>query len=327
MSLEIMSKRCPETSANVLRMHTEPATRKRVLCATDLSPRCQRAVARAMLLANQLDAQLTLLHVLDPSQGADSAISMRQELAQQLSSTGLPVRPDIRIQLRTGNYVEAIAAVAKESDADIIVLGAQHRRPMESPIGTTAERVIALAGQPALIVNLNPRVRYGAVVIAAELSDAFTRVVRIASSLKFLEAQSVSVVHGFASSYQGHLYAGGFDVRAAQRNLEAWERAARAKLLRSLEDAGVESSRFRIILQQARPLRAIQRVVRSVQPDLLIVGTKDRSIFSRAVRGNVANDALRNIECDILVASQESEVGSVLHRSSPGVTNENIVRH
>jgi nucleotide-binding universal stress UspA family protein len=209
--------------------------------------------------------------------------------------------------------VETIAAVATEIDADIIILGAQRRKPLAPLIGATAERVIALAGRPALIVNMSPRVRYGAVVIAAELSDAFTRVVRIASSLKFLEAESVSVVHGFDLPQRGPLYAGGLDVRAAKRNLEAWERAARARLLLELDAAGAESSRFRVVLGQTRPIRAIQRVMRSVQPDLLIVGTNDRSMFNRVVRGSVANHALPDLECDVLVASGENDAVGVLH--------------
>jgi nucleotide-binding universal stress UspA family protein len=270
-------------------------------------------VARAVLLANQLDARLTLLHVVSEEERMDCSASARDELAQQLASTGLPVRRDLHIEIRVGNYVEMIAAVANEIDADVIILGAQRRKPMEPLIGTTAERVTALAARPALIVNLNPRVRYGAVVIAAELSDAFTRVVRLASSLRFLDAKTVSVVHGFESPYRGSLYAEGFDVRATKRNLEAWERAARARLLLNLDAAGVESSRFQIVFQQARPIRAIQRVVRSVQPDLLIVGTKDRSMFNRVVRGSVADGALRTIECDILVASRGNDAAGVLH--------------
>ena len=39
---------------------------KRILCATDLSPRCEGAVHRAGMLAQQYGAQLALLHVLDP---------------------------------------------------------------------------------------------------------------------------------------------------------------------------------------------------------------------------------------------------------------------
>jgi len=300
-------------AASTVRLRTDPAARKRILCATDLSPQSQRAVARATLLSNQLNAQLTLLHVIDAANGMDCSVSVREQVAQQLSSTRLPVRCDLRIQVRKGNCVETIGIVAKEMDADIIVIGARRRRPLEPLVGMTAERIMRLAGRPALIVNITPRVRYGAVVIAAELTDAFTRVVRIASSLKFLEADSVYVVHGIGSPYRTAVYAGGLDVRSAQRNLEAWQRAARARLLVTFDAAGVESSRFRIVFPQAGPIRAIQRVVRGAEPDLLIVGTQDRSMLDRAVRGSVDNDAVRGIECDVLVASRESEAAAGLH--------------
>jgi nucleotide-binding universal stress UspA family protein len=313
MTFESVQRIGAEASVLVPRMRTDSKSPKRILCATDLSQRSQRAVTRATLLANQLDAQLTLLHVAEADQSVDSGLAMRDRLEQQLASTRILPRHAAAVLVRTGTYVEGIASVAKEIDADIILLGAQRRKPLEPLIGTTAERVIALSGRPALIVNLNPRVRYGAVVIAAELSDTFMRVLRVASSLKFLEAETVSIVHGFESPYRGPLYAEGFDVHAAKRNMEAWEKAARARLLLNLDVAGVESSRFRIIFQQTRPVRAIQRVVRSVQPDLLIVGTKDRSIFNRVVRGSVANDALRTIECDILVAARGREAAGLLH--------------
>ena len=50
----------------------------------------------------------------------------------------------------------------------------------------------------------------------------------------------------------------------------------------------------------------------AIQPDLLIVGTKDRSMLSRVMRGSVANDVLRRMECDILVASPDIEAASAL---------------
>jgi universal stress protein E len=290
-----------------LRMTSDSATQKRVLCATDLSARSRRAVARATRLAKQLDAHLTLLHVSDPAEFTLRSADARDEIAQQFTAIGVATRHEPEIQVRTGNYMEAIARVAKETDADIIVLGAQRRKALVPLIGTTAERIVALANRPALIVNLEPHVRYDAVVIAAELSDAFIQVVRVASSLKFLEAETVSIVHGFESPYRGPLYAEGFDARAAKRNMEEWERAARARLLRNLDVAGAESSRFRLVFQQARPIRAIQRVIRSVQPELLIIGTKDRSIFNRVTRSSVAHDALRSVDCDILVAAPQVE--------------------
>jgi len=288
----------------VLQMTRNSATQKRVLCATDLSPRSQLAVGRAMDLAKQLDAHVILLHVIDPAESTKDFTHVRDEIARQLGSIRVATRREPEIQVRTGDYVEGIAEVAKKTDADVIVLGAQRPKALAPLIGTTAERVTGRAGRPALIVNVPPHLRYGAVVIAAELSDAFVQVVQVASSLKFLDAAKVSIVHGLDLP-RGPLFA--LDARAAKRGLEAWERAAKARLLRKLDVAGVESSRFGIVFHQARPVQAIRRVIRSVKPELLIVGTKDRSIFQRVLSGSVANDVLRSVRCDILVAAPSAE--------------------
>ena len=293
-----------ERVAPNLKVKRDSATQKRVLCATDLSPRSQRAVARAMRLAKQLDAHLILLHVVDPTESTQQSTSARAQIAWQLGSVGIVARREPEIRVHNGNYVEGIAAVASETEADIIVLGTQRRKARAPLIGTTAERVTALAGRPVLVVNQETHLRYDSVVLAAELSDAFIQVVRVASSLKFLDAGRVSIVHGFEFP-RGPLFA--VDARAMKRHLEAWEKAAKARLLQNLDVAGVESSRFRIVFHQTRPIRAIQRAIRDVKPELLIIGSKDRSIYNRVIAGSVANDALRSVECDILVTEPQVE--------------------
>jgi hypothetical protein len=120
----------------------------------------------------------------------------RDEIARQLGSVRVTGCHAPQIHVRAGDFVEGIAAVAEETDANVIVLGAQRPKALAPLIGTTAERLIALTSRPVLTVNLPPHLRYGAVVIAAELSDAFVQVVRVASSLKFLDTAKVSIVHG-----------------------------------------------------------------------------------------------------------------------------------
>ena len=295
-----------QSDPNWLQSRQVPTVQLRVLCATDLSSRSQYAVGRATLLANRLDAQLVVLHVMEPDQMINRSLETRGRIAQQIT-IAFPVAHAPTIELRTGEYIQSIATVAKETHADLIIVGPRRTESRSPLIGVTAERVTELAGRPVLIANLDPRERYGAVLMAAELSDAFIQVARVASRCGFLEAESVSVVHGFESPYRSPLCVEGFDGRAVKRNIEEWERAADARLLRKLDDAGVESSRFHLVFQQTRPIRAIRKVVRSIQPDLLIVGTKDRSMLSRVMRGRVANDVLRRRECDILVASPDIE--------------------
>jgi len=299
----------PDPSAT----HTVAADQKRVLCATDLSARSARVVRRAAFLANRLDAKLTLLHVMAPDQPDDTPAYVRRQVTRQLPLTLLPEGIEPRVTLRTGDHVRAIAAVAKETGADLIVLGSQQREPLAPLIGPTAERVASLSGCPTLIVNIEPRMRYGAVVVAAEISDAFVRVARLAASLRLLDAPSVSIVHGLESPYRGPMYSAGFQMHSAKRNVEEWEKAARKRLLLTLDAAGVESSHFRLCFQQTRPLRAIQREIRRVRPELLIVGTRDRSMLDRIVRGGGANDMFRSLECDILVAAPDVDATASLH--------------
>jgi nucleotide-binding universal stress UspA family protein len=302
----------------MLGTHGGVVGKKRMLCATDLCPRSDRAVQRAALLASRFDAQLILLHVMTPDQLAERAVHVRDEIAKQLLSNRLPALHEPTIEVRAGDYVQTIAAVALEADVDLIVLGSKPHRPLAPLIGATAERVTRLARRPVLIVNLEPRAQYRAVVIAADVSDAFIRVTRLAASLRLLEARSVSVVHGFESPYRGPLYAQGFDLHATERNTEEWERAAKERLLERLDAAGIDRCSFRLVFQQTRPPRAIQRVIRRVQPELLIVGTKERAALNRVVRGSVANDVLRSLECDILVAAPDVAEASLFTERPDG---------
>jgi nucleotide-binding universal stress UspA family protein len=276
---------------------------RRLLCAIDFSERSERTMRRALSLAHRLNADLTFLHVMAPDEIADRAAGALEQIANRVVSVAPRGSTEPAIELRSGDCVQAIARLADETDADLIVLGSRRRRDVAGLVGTTAERIIALARRPALVVNLDGSVPYRSVVIAAELSDAFVRVARVARLLRVLDGAAVSVLHGFESPYRGPLYAQGFELHAAQRNLDEWERAAKKRLLLKMDSAGVESSKFRLVFHQARPVGAIQRIVRSVQPELLIIGTKDRSMLNRIMQGGTSNDLLRTIECDLLVAA------------------------
>jgi universal stress protein E len=285
---------------------------RRVVCAIDLSERSDRAMQRALSLAHRLNADLTFLHVMASDEIVERAGNVLERIANRIASVAPRGSREPAVELRAGDYVEAIAKFADEANADLIILGSQRRRALAPLVGTTAEKIIALTRRPALIVNLDGSVPYQSVVIAAELSDAFVRVVRVARLLRVLDGASVSVVHGFESPYRGPLYAEGFDLHAARRNLDEWERAAKKRLLLKLDSAGVEGSRFRLVFHQARPVGAIQRIVRSVQPELLIIGTKDRSMLNRIMQGSTSNDLLRTIECDLLVAAPEERPSTAL---------------
>jgi universal stress protein E len=285
-------------------VHRSPAAvvaKPRMLCATDLSEQSERVVTRAAVMANQLDAMLAFLHVIAPEAESSVFAAVSDRMERQLNSIRPPLRRAPAIRLRAGDDVPTIAAVANETGADLVVLGSERRKPLVPLISAFAGELAALARRPVLIVRRDSAAQYGSVLIAAEQSAGFDQVLRIAASMRLLECESVAIIHGFEAPFRGPRYASGFDPHASKRNVEEWELAARRRLLQNFDATGLASDHFRVLFVQSRPIREIQREVRRVVPDLLVIATKDYAALDRVMRANAGNDALRNIECDVLL--------------------------
>lgn len=264
----------------------------RLLCATDSSQHSLKVMDRAVMMAEQLDASLAMLRVASHEQESRTFVSERIELRLKF----------FRSRVHTGDYVPTIAAVADEACADLVVLDSSPWKPLLAPIAATAGALAAQVGRPVLIVKHGSQAPYRSVLIAAEQSAAFDRLICTLSSWRLLESDSVAIFHGFESSFRGPLYAAGFEMHASKRNTEVWELEARRRLLLGLDDRGVPSDHFRVVFVQSRPIREIQREVRRMVPDLLVIATRHHAAVDRVMRASVGNDLLRNIQCDILAA-------------------------
>jgi nucleotide-binding universal stress UspA family protein len=230
-----------------------------------------------------------------------------ERLRAQLSTSGLDSDSIPVLAIREGDVAKAIAQVANESAADLIVMGAQSKRALAPVLGTTAERVIARAHCPVLIVRSKGTLRYKHVVVAAQLERSFRSAMGLAKKWSLLDAPAVSVVHGFSSPYQGPRYAEGYDVAAARRRIDRWKRAASTQLRDMLRMEGIDSSRFDLRIEEHRPLTLVRRALqRGNRPSLVILGTSAHNALTRIVKGSLVNDVLLNFDCDVLICPHKS---------------------
>ena len=170
----------------------------RVLCATDLLRRSDRAVSRADAIARALGAQLLLLHVVDATgsahasrrRGARARFGLDTH-ARKLARSG----NGAQVSVREGRPHQIIADVAIKWDADLIVLGPYRRRFGDSFRGTTAERVIRIADRPVLVVNRDSADPYEHVLLAADRSRMSIGIAHVTKELGLLEGARASVVH------------------------------------------------------------------------------------------------------------------------------------
>jgi nucleotide-binding universal stress UspA family protein len=126
----------------------EPSVGK-ILCPVNFTPIARAALEQAATLAEMFDAALLIVHVLDTT---DRAPDVENEFAAW-------IEPHVRNRCRyshivaSGNAAEETIRMALEAAADLIVLGAQHKRFADATvIGTTTERVVRYAKRPVLSV-------------------------------------------------------------------------------------------------------------------------------------------------------------------------------
>lgn len=143
---------------------------KKVLVPVDFSKDSLRAAEYARSFSKPFDAQLLLLHVIEPiyyASPADmyaaspnlallieeqrkAAQAQLQQLADKLSREGAKVQT----LLKSGSPAQVIADTAKRVKADLIIMATHGRTGLAHVLlGSVAERVIRLAPCPVLTVR------------------------------------------------------------------------------------------------------------------------------------------------------------------------------
>ena len=144
------------------RVKDEPAREvelKNILFATDFGPGAKKAAAHAFSLAQEHGAKLTMLHVIQEATAFTEESVRRQrefniENLQRLVPEGAEnwCRPVFRATF--GEAVEEIITMARETNADLIVMGAKTRKSLAGHVPfTIAYSVVTKARCPVLTVR------------------------------------------------------------------------------------------------------------------------------------------------------------------------------
>src|SRR5689334_9655878 len=104
----------------------------KIVCGTDLLPKSEAAIERAGSLADQLGADLMLLHVVSIEPGAATLEDRLQVALRQITSR---VRPPSwsaqctpHVGVLPGNPARLVLDAVEQSKARLLVLGPHHRR-------------------------------------------------------------------------------------------------------------------------------------------------------------------------------------------------------
>jgi nucleotide-binding universal stress UspA family protein len=277
------------------------ALHDRILLATDLSARSDRAMDRAMMLAKREGAELVVLHVLEAT--PDSRFHPRTQplptlagfvRAQVLHDLG-ECASKAQVLIEEGDPAEVIARVAREQAATMIVVGvARIERLGRFTLGNTVERLVRGVEVPLLVVTDRARGPYQRVCVAVDFSSVSRQTLELATTL--FPGQRITAFHAYrplatygASNLEQH--------RAQYRTIAESDFAewfATAAL--PAEARGLVTKRIEL----GDPARAIRDAAANGGFDLVVIGTRGRGRIFEFFIGSVAKDILAELPCDSL---------------------------
>lgn len=139
----------PEQSENPVRL-------RKILMCTDFSKCAGTALNYALSLAQEYNAELTLLHVVEdfPEEKLHGVMDEARRKLEALVSTDVRNWCTVKATVRIGKPYEEILQVAMEQQTDIAVLGVRGRSAVDLAIfGSTTHRVLQLGPCPVLAVR------------------------------------------------------------------------------------------------------------------------------------------------------------------------------
>ena len=300
---------------------------RRILAATDLSARGDRAVARAAKLAARCGADLTVLYVIDEL--PEALFASQQTQAEDLITSQIKAvqsrltgplgsmsgeQGKITVRVIGGRPGEAILAEMDAWNADLVVLG-NHRRLniYDLLLGTTLRRVSRNTTRPLLIARGaagashiaacdldGSEPPYHCAVVAVELIEAAIRTVSCVASIS--PVARVNLVHALDPAPLNRLRLADTpdeEIRSVQQSLE--EKAS-ALLTELAERSGISAERVSTHIVWGDPAREIGQLAERLGADLVAVGSHaDEGPIERFLFGGAATSLLNGATCDTLM--------------------------
>lgn len=283
---------------------------KIIMLATDLTPACDRAFDRAVQLARQWGAHLTVVHVVETGEREVIGVEHRSHIASrelEALSGALQEKGNIQFsrQLGFGSAKERLVAFAQEFECDVIVTGLAYAKTYgEKLMGSTVEHLVREARAPVLAVRRRADRPYRSIAVGIDFSEpsrhALDRGLSLFAGCRF------TAVHAHDIGFTGVASTG-----SAIAEYEARSKAEIDALIATArhafqERAGAAPPDVRTHFTHGPTDEIMKSFIEREATDLVVIGTHGRTGLRRALIGSVAARLLNTLPCDVLAIHPEA---------------------
>lgn len=283
---------------------------KKIMLATDLSGRGDRALDRATDLAIGWDAELVVVHALEDefmTGGGRNLPSWRRppDLAglveRQIRDDIRGPCPPLRFHIEEGPPLKVILDAAERERPDLLVV-AMGRAGALGGLSRTVDELFRQSPSSMLVVKKRPNGPYGHLLIGTDYTDEARIGLEVASRL--FPSAAMVVMHAYDMPYR-NLYQ---DPSLAER-YGAVEQDTMSAWLREADVTEEVRSRITPLIEHGAPDAMLAAYVKEQGADLTVVGAYERSrLFHMVVRGS-GPGIVHSVPNDVLVVRAEPTGG------------------
>jgi nucleotide-binding universal stress UspA family protein len=282
---------------------------KRFLIATDLSSRAEKAVGRAVQLAEEHRGTLTVLHILTRQAGYETrtqqiASKIEKDLRRKVEALAAKKSSVASVRALPGTPFVEIIRQGREEAADLILVGAHGENFIKDLLlGTTAEKIVRKGDRSVLVVKQAAQHPYRRVLVAVDFSDNSRNALELA--LRLAPQAEFHALHVYAG-VEGMLRGAGVTDAGIVRYQRQVAKEARQQMEVFMRSIDRRRKPIRREVWNGRAGREITRIARRLRADLVAVGTAGRTGIPYILLGSVAEHVMREVPCDVLVVRSGS---------------------
>jgi len=280
-----------------------------ILFPTDGSTCAEYAHAHAAFLAEQFDAELHVLHVVETSGLEDLAAFVEiteEDILEQLHAP-MAAGPDEptddrvqHVQRAHESAAEGILTYADGQDIDLVVMGTHGRRGMDRLLmGSVAEEVVRRSGCPVLTVcgdkQPAPDRDVNRILVPLGLSDHSDALFAHARAIGATYSAHLELLHVIERSNLPQAY-GLEDQAPDDEVVERRVHEAMTRYADAAREAGVDAT---VSVRRGHPVEIILDLLNDEPADLVTIATHGRTGIKRLLIGSVAEKVVRMAPCPV----------------------------
>ncbi len=282
------------------------ATPHRLLLATDLSARCDRALDRAAQLADEWQAELVALNVLDPAASPDQTLAWlhgaseeqllhvaRRQLARDLAAAKVSATLCLA---RSEDAATAIRETAANTQSGLVVTGVSCNETLGRIfLGSTVENLARSLSQPLLVVRNRAHGLYRRILAATDFFEPSRHALLVAT--RFFPGREPILYHAHALAMSGLADASphfGLCVGIEETECAAFLSATVLP----------EGTKVRPVVECGAIESTLTRYVREHDIDLVVMGSHGSGGLMSLLLGSTAAKLLDWLPCDTLLVRE-----------------------